>query len=425
MVQPGVLLASGKGEPIWFLPAPDDVQIRTPSVQQLDGRPALTYWRGTSEGSDGEFVVLGSNYGETLSVRAGDGLVAAPRDMQLTPNGTAWLVATPVVRTVIDGEERAMRTTVLQEISLEDNSVLFQWDALNHIPATDSEIAAPEDPTEPWDYLGFAGLALAEDGDVLITGHGTGAIYRIDRESGDLDWRLGGKASDFVVDPEAAFRFPRDARLLPGGRLSLVDGATSSAHRGLTAEELEEAEDAGEEPAPPPASRGLVLDLNEVDRTASVAASFPHPFGWSSPGAGSHQVLPTGNSLVTWGEQGAITEFAPSGEIVRHLVFPASLRSSGAELVEWSGLPFVPPVVDARADDLATRVSVSWNGATPVNRWRIWAGPSEDELEVVRTVPHDGFETEAIIDGAFESVRVDALDVIGERIGSSAVTPVD
>ncbi|WP_278314644.1 arylsulfotransferase family protein [Lolliginicoccus levis] len=423
MAQPGALLASGKGEPIWFLPAPEDAEIRAPKVQQLDGQPVLTYWRGTSNG--GEFVVLGANYGETRFVRAANGLTAAPRDMQITANGTAWLIATPVVETVIDGVERAMRTAVLQEISLQNGAVLFQWDALEHIPAADSEVAAPEDPAEPWDYLGIVGLSVADDGDVLITGHNTGAIYRIDRDSGELAWRLGGKASDFVVEGDAEFDWPRDARLLPGGRLSVFDGAARDAHRGLTAEQLEEAEDADEEPAAPPESRGLVLDINEVDRTASVAESFPHPFGWSSPGAGSHQVLPNGNSLVTWGEQGAITEFAPSGEIVRHLVFPASLRSSGAELVEWSGAPFVPPVVDARADNRSTRVSVSWNGATQVRRWRVWAGPSEDELEVVRTVPREGFETEAIIDGAFDVVRVDALDVIGETIGSSAVTPVD
>ncbi|WP_187774141.1 arylsulfotransferase family protein [Lolliginicoccus suaedae] len=425
MAQPGALLASGEGDPIWFLPAPDEAAIRAPAVQRLEGQPVLTYWRGESDGTEGEYVVLGTNYGETRIVQAGDELVANPLGMRITPAGTAWLVATPVVETVIDGEERAVRTAVLQEISLEDNEVLFRWDALDHIPSADSEVAAPEDPTEPWDYLGIAGLALAEDGDVLITGHGTGAIYRVDRESGELDWRLGGKASDFVVEADAEFRWPRDARLLPDGRLSVFDGATRTPHRGLTEEKIDEAEENGEDPIAPPASRALVLDLNEVERTASIAAAYSHPFGWASPGAGSHQVLPSGNSLVTWGEQGALTEFAPGGEIVRHLVFPASMRSSGAELVEWSGLPFVPPVVDARADDLSTRVSVSWNGATPVNRWRIWAGPSEDELEVVRTVPRDGFETEAIIDGAFAAVRVDALDVIGETIGSSAVTPVD
>jgi len=57
----------------------------------------------------------------------------------------------------------------------------------------------------------------------------TSAIYKIDRRSGKVIWRLGGKKSDFSMGKGTQFGFQHDARVHEGGRtLSLFDNGPRS-----------------------------------------------------------------------------------------------------------------------------------------------------------------------------------------------------
>jgi hypothetical protein len=48
-------------------------------------------------------------------------------------------------------------------------------------------------------------VALAPDGDLIVSSRNTWTIYKIVRPGGAVRWRLGGKKSDFKVGPGAAF----------------------------------------------------------------------------------------------------------------------------------------------------------------------------------------------------------------------------
>ena len=63
---------------------------------------------------------------------------------------------------------------------------------------------------------------------------------------------------------------------------------------------------------------------------------------------------------------------------------------------------------------------VSWNGATDVATWELWAGPRADALTRVKGQPRAGFETaiSAVAAGPFVQVR--ALDPAGAVLGTSA-----
>ena len=63
---------------------------------------------------------------------------------------------------------------------------------------------------------------------------------------------------------------------------------------------------------------------------------------------------------------------------------------------------------------------VSWNGATNVTSWRIWAGPSSRKLEVVaKKVTKAGFETSKTVRTAGPIVKVQALNKKGRVVGTS------
>jgi hypothetical protein len=56
---------------------------------------------------------------------------------------------------------------------------------------------------------------------------------------------------------------------------------------------------------------------------------------------------------------------------------------------EWVGTPAVPPVAVVDAGVLY----MSWNGATGITSWKIFAGNTEDKLEPIGSVKNMGFET--------------------------------
>ena len=56
-------------------------------------------------------------------------------------------------------------------------------------------------------------MDVGPDGDILISARNTCALYDIDRTTGAVNWRLGGKRSDFRIESSVP--------VLPSARRSL------------------------------------------------------------------------------------------------------------------------------------------------------------------------------------------------------------
>lgn len=411
----GLLIVDTDGEPVWIQRFDGDTYANDLAVQTFRGEPVLTYWQGTSSEAGwghGEYIILNNRYQEIERARMGNGLQADFHDLVLTPRDTAFMMAYPVAEEADSETGAQIRTNVVQEVSLENGEVLFEWDALEHVGTDESYIEAPAEDDDgnrrAWDYFHLNSVDEDGDGNLLISARHTHALYKIDRETGDVIWRLGGKNSDFTLGEGAEFRFQHDARWLPNGQISLLDNVAS------------DASDAG-------ASRALILQLDEERMHAELVAEMRNPDGVVSSTQANHQILPNGHHFVGWGSRPSLTEFGPDGSVKRHMVYFSKMHSYRAVLTDWVGEPEYPPTVSAAARDTGVvAVAVSWNGATEVVRWRILAGHGPDDLEVIKAVPREGFETITTIDGEPTFVRVQALDVLGEVIGESdavAVSP--
>ncbi len=87
---------------------------------------------------------------------------------------------------------------------------------------------------------------------------------------------------------------------------------------------------------------------------------------------------------------------------------------------QWTATPATTPAIAASTSGRTTTVYASWNGATTVASWRALAGDARNRLRVVGTVvPKQGFETELPITAA-HYVAVQALDVNGRVLSTSA-----
>jgi hypothetical protein len=245
---------------------------------------------------------------------------------------------------------------------------------------------------------------------LLISARETSAVYKIDRKTGEVMWRLGGKNSDFEMGEGTRFAFQHDARRLPDGTISIFDNGSLIFENG-TPKAVEE-------------SRAIVLKLDEERMRASLVREYTHPDKQYADAAGNMQVLPNGNVFVGWGRGLAISEFSHEGELLFDLRVSPEHRSYRAFRLPWSGSPSDQPAcVAERTSENELQLYASWNGATDIATWEVLAGPHPGQLESLGSIPRNGFETAMLVKTSEPYVAVQARHRSGRVLGAS--TPVE
>jgi hypothetical protein len=246
---------------------------------------------------------------------------------------------------------------------------------------------------------------------LIVSARQTFAVYKIDRSTGEVMWRLGGKKSDFEMGPGTRFAFQHDARRQLDGTISIFDNGTTIFHGGWP-EAIEE-------------SRGIVLKLDEEQMSASLVREYTHPDKLHADAAGNMQVLPNGNVFVGWGRALIFSEFSKDGELLFDAGLPPPNRSYKSFRFPWNGHPTDrPAAVAERANEEEVRIYVSWNGATEVSAWEVLAAPRADQTETLGSAARDGFETALSVQTPHPYVAVRAKDRSGRVIGTTATLKI-
>jgi hypothetical protein len=402
--QRGPMIMDERGELVWFHPLDDDRQAFDFRAQEYRGAPVLTWWEGRMATYRGAGVgrIVDRDYRPVATVRAANGYDFDGHDFELTRAGTALLISyfpVPWDLSRLGGRrDGVVEDNVIQEIDVATGAVLFEWHALGTVHLDESYRSAPTKAGQMHDPFHINSVALDADGNLLVSARHTSALYKIDRRTGDLIWRLGGKRSDFEMGPGTEFALQHDARRRGDGAITLFDNA---------AEDL---------PANGRRSRALALRLDPQAGTASLAQWWEHPDGILSTTQGSMQAMEDGGAFVGWGGlQPVFTEFSADGR----MVFDARFTVEGVESYRAYRMPWESggegrPAAVARTDGRRTTVHASWNGSTAVTAWRVRAAGGSDA-----TAPRDGFETAIELDRVAREVEVEALGVGGEVLATT------
>jgi hypothetical protein len=412
----GPLIVDEKGSPVWFRKVPDPATVAIDfKVQQYRGRPVLTWWEGTIGGTggqgvgQGEFVIVDQSYREITRVRAAGTEQADQHDFVVTPRGTAlfWVYdPVPTDLSALGGPvDGVLHDGVIQEIDIATGRRLFEWRARDHVALTESYAPLPQGDSAklPYDYFHANSVGLDADGDLLVSARHTWTCYKIDRRSGEIVWRLGGKKSDFAIGDRAAFSWQHDFRRRRDGTYSLFDNGA-----GVTKEKEQ--------------SRGLVLRL--AGSTATFVQEFLHPDRLLAPTQGNMRQLADGGTFIGWGQMPQFSEHAPDGTIRLAGRLPLDNQSYRAYRADWTGAPMDQPALGLHVENGNVVVSASWNGATEVASWRARAGGQPGALAAVAEGARTGFETTLTVTGTPEYVVAEALDASGKVLGASSAIPV-
>lgn len=127
---------------------------------------------------------------------------------------------------------------------------------------------------------------------------------------------------------------------------------------------------------------------------------------------GNLQHLPDDHSLMSYGSTPKIKEFSPNGTVLMTAQFgtgDGNIFTYRGYKSPWVGLPKKrPSIYTCNSEDDQTMVYMSWNGATEHEEWNVFAGESEDSLELVNKVRKSGFETVVSVPGSPSFIRAEA-----------------
>ena len=417
------------GELVWNGPEQHAFNF---GVYEYHGAPVLAWWNGTLfpepvGRGNGVIYIYNNEYEQINKVTlAGNFLELEPgviypsnidvHEVQITPNGSIIVTANNVTQadlTSVGGPANGWVVAgMVYEIDIASNEVLFQWSSLDHLeqlPFTASlyplgtEGYTGANQSLAWGYFHINAVDPYDGGYVISSRYLCSAIA-IDA-SGSVKWRLSGReGGDFTLigdKQKTGFCYQHDIRVedehASGVNLRMHDNHNSPIENGTVP------------------SSGKVLKLNFASKEATLVQRFFNASGpIFSTAQGNYQPLQDGNKFVGHGWIPVMEEFTPSGEILTTIQFGAAdARPGGGYLSalaptlsyrdfkqHWVGCPTAKPDVVAESSTGGVNVFISWNGATEVEAWEIYAGSSRDKLKCVATVQKKGFETKVHIEEA-------------------------
>ena len=325
--QPGPVgpeIVDSSGRVIWFSPVTNGQVAADFRVQSYRGKPVLTWAQmsnfGKLAGPTSVNYIADDTYHIIATVKAGNGLNADAHEFLLTPQGTALITVYDVVPADLSSVGGAKNAQVwegsIQEIDVSTGKVIFEWHSVGKVGFDESYWSVPDSSTAAWDYIHINSLAIDDDGNLLLSARHTSTVYKLDRRTGEVIWRLGGKKSDFHFGTDAGFSFQHNAIAIGHNTIRIFDNEVN--------------------PKPVlPWSRVIWLKLDPSTKTATLIRSINHPDHLSVLSQGSAQLLDNGNTFVGWGEPGRFSEFDPNGHLIFDATLPKGYDSYRAYRFRW------------------------------------------------------------------------------------------
>ena len=364
------------------------------------------------------FYLMNSHYQVVDRYQAGDGYFADLHDLQVLPNGNAFLMAydaetIDMSKIVEGGKTNAIVTgLIIQELDPSKN-VIFEWRSWDHFSLFNSTSSLTD---QSIDLVHGNSLALSNDGNLLLSSRDLDEITKINLQTGDVMWRLGGKENMFTFVNSQTFAYQHDVRQLPNGDLTVFDNQGTQ-----------------EVPAP---SEGMEYKIDETNKTVTQVWGFTRTPPVFATFLGDVQTLSDGNMVVGWGTPSqakgysfvTMTEVNPNNQTIFELIFDQPYVSYRAFRFPWQGTPAALPDLAYKLDGNVLTLGYSWNGATEVASYQVYGGTSLQSLHLLEENPKTDFETQSRFSNlpAGECYfQVAAMDTNGNEMARSQIISTD
>ena len=388
---PYLLITENDGTPVFYRRTPTfarDFKVqRTGMLSYFVGGEVLT------------FYVMDSTYTVRDSIISANGYETDEHELLMLPDGHYLLIGkdyqtVDMSQYVLGGRTNAtVIGNVVQELD-SDHQVVFEWRSWDHFAITDCEHIALTAATI--DYVHMNAIEVDEDGNLLLSSRNMSEITKIDRTTGEIIWRLGGKNSMFsrVNDP-IGFTYQHDIRSIGDGRYTLYDNGNYH---------------------DPHESRALEYEIDMPAMSATLVWQYSHDPIRYSWWLGNVQRLPNGNTLIGWGDGTlpVLTEVRPDGTVAYELEFEQYAHSYRAYRFPWVGKASRPYLLAETRND-TVRMYMNTFGDSSVVGYRIFGGTMPGALEALDSSGATTHDLLGLERGVRYYFRVSAVDSLGNQ----------
>ena len=367
---------------------------------------------------DAVHVVTDAHYQVVGTYAAQNGYSSDLHDFLMTKDGYTFLMiadqeTVDMSKIVRGGKKNAAVTgLVIQELDPHQN-VIFEWRSWDHFAFSESTSSLT---TDQIDLIHGNGLALTSDGNLLLSCRNLSSISKINLQTGNIMWRLGGNKNDFYFVNDGEFHFQHNIAVLPNGDITLFDNHGTDQS--------------------PAASRALEFQLDETNRTATLVWYYIHNPPVFTDYMGDVERLADGNTFIGWGSAvvtngyvfSSMTEVTPDDQVVFELTFDQPYVSYRAFREDWVGIPDSVPDLAFTINYNRITLGYSWNGATEVASWNLYGGTSPQAMLLVAQSINVGFETQSHFTNLLPGecyFQVAAMDKNGVELARSEVVSTD
>jgi len=295
---------------------------------------AVTSPHGWTDGGDVVHEILDENYNPKETITGGNGYVADGHDFQMLPNGNVlqvcyYLSEVDMSKIVAGGNPAALVAgAVIQELDVNRN-VIFQWRTWDHYPFAGNVAGTGA----VIDAFHITSLFQDADGNIIFVTPDW--VKKLNRQTGDIIWHLGGTENQFTfAGGGAAGDFGgHGMNLLPNGNYLIYDNGTDGT-----------------------SSQAHEYTLNQATKVATRIWTYASSPVIQAAQGGSAQRLATGNSLIGWGiASGATTPACTEVNAAGQKVFDLSFSDPLVESYRAFRFPWPPTnKIEATKLELAT-----------------------------------------------------------------------
>ena len=204
-----------------------------------------------------------------------------------------------------------------------NNNEMWLWRTITHYEITDADDYVNLTQHQI-DWTHCNSIDIDTDGNILLSTRNFDEVTKINRQTGEIMWRLGGKKNQFTfVNDDRGFSRQHCVRRMSNGDIILFDNG----HFLM-----------------PEYSSFCEYNVDTTNFTATLMRRFTHNQSVYSESRGGVQELPNGNILISWGENQnpSVTEINQQDSIEYELRFVTSAHQYRAYRFKWQTNYFFP-----------------------------------------------------------------------------------
>ncbi len=359
------IIFDNNGSPLWYQKMPDerrDMKVQTNGVLTMMARNVVNHYNG-----------FDTNYHFIAGYYATNGYGLDEHELIVRPDGTYFMVANrantvDMSRYVVGGNTAASVTEQIVQEFTAVGELIFQFRAWDHYDPRD-EAAFINILGSSFDFTHMNAIDVDTDGNMLLSSRNTSEVTKVDLETGEIIWRLGGVHNQFTFlnDPLNGPANQHAIRMVSTNHYTLFDNGNLH---------------------PTPMSRGVEYELDPTNLTATVVWQYPDPATNTiySYYMGNAQRLPNGNTLINWavGSLPKLTEVRPDGTKAFEMNWVNGYEAYRVWRCPWQGVATEPYLLTESYPDNVTLIFNQF-GDTNVAFYRIYGSTTAHPTNLLAT----------------------------------------